>query len=426
MNHPDIAQIYDVGDSYLVMEFLEGQPLSAILKSGAVLSVRAACSIILRVADAIDYAHRHGIVHRDIKPANIMMMDDGGVKVMDFGVARLESSNLTALGTVMGSVRYMSPEQMMGERVNGRADVFSLAAVAYELLTGGAPFPGKTITEVVSRVVHGAHVPPRQADGRLPETFNAVFARAFVPRPAERYARAMDFARDLHAAAQPVLDLDIAHEPRPSAPTAAAVPAPTLKPAAAMADAVGETVLLRPDAVRSEAVLILDSDPPGARVLLDGEPVGEAPCPELGVALGRHRVRMELPGREPVSTEVELTRERPLQALTVSLPAPRADGPVRRGQYVDFGPEVVPPRRVSGKLPVYPEAARERGLTGASVVELWVGETGDVVDVAVVESAGAVLDGALLEAVAGWKFTPATVKGVPVSVRLTVQHLFRR
>src|SRR5438093_7777644 len=178
MNHPDIVQIYDIGPSYLVMEYLEGRPLSAFMKAGIPLPIRQVCSLILRVADAIDYAHRQGIVHRDIKPANIMLTDDGRVKVMDFGVARLESSTLTVAGTVLGSVRYMSPEQMMGEKVDGRADIFSLSAVGYELLTGKPPFPGKTITEVVSKVVHGQHVPPRQVDERLPEGLNSVFAKA--------------------------------------------------------------------------------------------------------------------------------------------------------------------------------------------------------------------------------------------------------
>ena len=142
LNHPGIVQIYDVGPSYMVMEFLEGRPLLAAPATGRA-SVRQVVEIVRQVADAIDYAHRHGIVHRDIKPANVMLLDDGGVKVMDFGVARLDSSTLTALGTVVGSVRYMAPEQMMGERVDGRADVFSLAAVAYEMLTGQAPVPGQ-------------------------------------------------------------------------------------------------------------------------------------------------------------------------------------------------------------------------------------------------------------------------------------------
>jgi protein TonB len=102
------------------------------------------------------------------------------------------------------------------------------------------------------------------------------------------------------------------------------------------------------------------------------------------------------------------------------------DGSVRPGQFVPFGPGVNPPRRLAGALPAYPEAARERGLEGAPVVEVWISETGDVMDVAIVESAGATLDSALLEAVAGWKYAPATLRGVAVSVRFTIQHLFRR
>src|SRR3954469_25470270 len=111
LNHPGIVQMYDIGPSYLVMEYLDGRSLAAILKAGRVFTVQEVCQVVLQVADAIDYAHEHGIIHRDVKPANIMMTDDGGVKVMDFGVARLDSSTLTVAGAVVGSVRYMAPEQ---------------------------------------------------------------------------------------------------------------------------------------------------------------------------------------------------------------------------------------------------------------------------------------------------------------------------
>lgn len=189
LHHPGIVQVFDIGPSYMVMEYLEGRSLSKALRAGVTLRVPAIVGLVQQVADAVDHAHRHGIVHRDVKPANIMLADGGAVKVLDFGVARLEASNLTAIGTVVGSVRYMAPEQMMGHPVDGRADVFSLAAVAYELLTGHSPFPGKSITEVVSRVVHGNHVPPRELDGRLPEELNLVFERAFAPQPDKRYPR---------------------------------------------------------------------------------------------------------------------------------------------------------------------------------------------------------------------------------------------
>ena len=426
LSHPDIVQIFDIGPSFMVMEFVEGRTLQELRRSGGALGVKQLASVVLRVADAVDYAHKNGIVHRDIKPANIMLASDGGVKVMDFGVARLESSTLTAAGAVVGSVRYMAPEQMMGEKVDGRADVFSLAAVAYELLTGRPPFPGESITEVVARVVHGNHVPPAQVDGRLPGPVDAVFGRAFAPRPQDRFAKAMDFARELQDVLKPVLSLSIAYPVDEAAMTRIH---PSLKPSATKAPKprLEETILIGSPPARREGVLILDSDPPQARVHLDGNPVGETPLPGLDAAFGRHVLRVEAAGRESVSTEIEVSRERPVRAITFTLPLPCPDqDAVRPGQLVTLGPEVMPPRRTSGALPAYPEAARERGLEGSPVVEVWVSEAGDVIDVALVESAGAALDAALLEAVAGWRFTPPTKRGVPVSMRMTVQHHFRR
>jgi TonB family protein len=403
LNHPGIVQIYDIGPSYLVMEYLDGQALSSVMKGGHAYTVQEVCSIILRVSDAIDYAHKHGIVHRDIKPANIMMMDDGAVKVMDFGVARLESSTLTVAGTVVGSVRYMAPEQMMGERVDARADVFSLGAVAYEMLTNRAPFPGKTITEVVGQVVHGAYVPPWQVDARLPQDLGGVFGGAFAVSPDDRYPTAMDFARDLYAAAEPVLDLHIG--PDPDRPPSAEV----------------GTTLMAPT-----GVLLVDSEPSGAQVYLDGKPLGATPVAGVAVGFGRHVLRIEKEGRDPLSAEVEVKREQPLKVLSFSLPLARAGRePLRTGQFVTFGPDVVPPARLSGAIPEYPPAARERGMEGSPVVDIWIDEKGNVMDVAIVESAGAMLDGAVLEAVAGWKFRPAAVGGTAVSVRMTLQHLVR-
>jgi TonB family protein len=426
LNHPGIVQIYDIGPTYLVMEFLEGRPLSAALREGAVLTIGQVGSMILRVADAVDYAHKNGIVHRDIKPANIMLMGDGGVKVLDFGVARLESSTLTAMGTILGSVRYMAPEQMMGQRIDGRADIFSLAAVAYELLTRQAPFPGKTITEVVSRVVHGGHVPPREVDPRLPETANGVFARAFSVRPEQRPAKAMDLARELQEALRAVSEVEIRHPIEGGAPTTIlnVVPQPEVAPIRPAAP-TGETILLNPSPSRREALLMLESDPPGGRVYLDGNPAGLTPLFALEVSFGRHVLRVEAAGRDPVSVDLELTREQALKSLSLTLPLPSTGGPPRVGRLVPFGPEMTPPRRISGAIPVYPETARERGIEGSPVVDLLIGEDGHVLDARIIDSAGALLDGALMEAVGGWRFSAASSQGVVVSVRVRVQHVFR-
>jgi TonB family protein len=411
LTHPDIVQIYDVGPSYIVMEFLEGLPLSALIKRGERLAVRRVVEIVRRMADAVDYAHRHGIIHRDIKPANVMLLEDGGVKVMDFGVARLEHSTLTALGTVVGSVRYMSPEQMMGERVDGRADVFSVAAVAYELLTGRAPFPGKTITEVVSRVVHGAHVPPRQADDRLPESLNTVFARAFAPKPADRYPRACDFARDLLEAAQPALDLEVA-------PGAAGGVARTEVPAATRTP---PPTVLAP-AVRSEGLLLLEVQPDAVRVEIDGE-AREVPERGLTLPFGRYRVGLKKDGYDGCTGEVTLDPEQPVVRLSSVLPPRGAAGGERRPGYVALGPDVTPPRRLTGELPALPATS---GLERAVSVRLdvWVGTNGEVEHALLHRPDGTAYDQALIDAVRRWRFEPARRAGVPVAVRITVQHFF--
>jgi serine/threonine-protein kinase len=423
LTHPDIVQIYDVGPSWIVMEFLEGQPLSLLLKSGERLSVRRVVQLVARVADAVDYAHRHGIVHRDIKPANIMLLDDGAsVKVMDFGVARLEHSNLTALGTVVGSVRYMSPEQMMGERVDGRADVFSVAAVAYELLTGQAPFPGKTITEVVSRVVHGAHVPPRKADQRLPATLDAVFSRAFAPKPADRYPRAADFARDLLEACAPALDLEVAPAAGLASPVRTQVPAPTSAPPAATISTAPrlepgkllETLVLadRPHVGR----LLVETAPAGARLVVDGDAVTDSAALESGLELpfGAHVVRLSAEGHQDAECVVELSPGHPVVHLQV--PLRRAAGEKALEGFLALGGDVAPPRRISGAWPSAPAGAE----AGVAIVDAYVRETGEVERVVEVSGEKGLRE-ALVRAVLGWRFRPAECKGAPVAARLRVQ-----
>jgi len=411
LSHPQIVQIFDVGASYMVMEHLEGRTLSSLLKYGPRLLVGRAAEIVGLVADAIEHAHRHGIIHRDIKPANVMLLTGGGIKVMDFGVARLDSSTLTVLGTVVGSVRYMSPEQMMGDQVDGRADVFSLAAVAYEMLTGQAPFPGKTVTEVVSRVVRGAHVPLREADARMPEALNTVFARALTAKAEARIARASEFARDLRAAAGAVLELEVGGE------LAAARQIPEESPPEA-------TVFMSSAAPAArQAVLLLESDP-AADAEVDGRKVGRTPL-ALELPFARHELRFTAEGRDVVTQSVELTADRPFQALGVTLPA-ATEGQQRVGELVAFGPGIVPPRRIVGALPLYPEAARALGLEGLVEVDLTIDGQGRSLAVSLRKSAGALLDEAMLRAVTGWRFAPASARGTPVQVRLLVRHLFRR
>jgi serine/threonine protein kinase len=143
--HPSVVTVYDLGyhtdgSPYIVMELLRGQDLATILKSGTKLSIERSTSIILPVLEGLGLAHKRGIVHRDIKPPNIFVTDDEAVKIMDFGIARFTSTVATNSGMVIGTAAYMSPEQVRGEPVDGRSDLFSTGIVLCELLTGSRPF----------------------------------------------------------------------------------------------------------------------------------------------------------------------------------------------------------------------------------------------------------------------------------------------
>src|SRR5262249_10019161 len=156
-----------------------------------------AVGILTPLADALDYAHRSGVIHRDIKPGNVFVLADGRPKLMDFGVAHLESSAMTAQGHFFGSPSYMAPEQGSGGQVAPPAAVFSLAVVAYEMITGHRPFEGASITAIMYRVVNEVPPPPRQWDFDLPAVYDDIFKRALSKNPAERYADAASLMRAL-------------------------------------------------------------------------------------------------------------------------------------------------------------------------------------------------------------------------------------
>jgi len=197
MNHPNIVKVFDLGDDYIVMEFVTGRSLATLIRAGGLTQDRG-LEIVGAVAGALDYAHAQGITHRDIKPANVMVQDDGVVKVMDFGLARIESSNLTAAGAVMGSASYMAPEIVMGRPADPRSDIFSLGVLAYETLGGSRPFPGKTVSVIMMSIVRESPRPAHEAN--LPVEFDVVFEKALAKEPERRYQSAGDFAEALRQA----------------------------------------------------------------------------------------------------------------------------------------------------------------------------------------------------------------------------------
>jgi serine/threonine protein kinase len=203
LGHPGIVTIYDVGREggmvYIAMELLEGVDLGTQSASRR-FSVTEAAGIVERVADALSFAHDRGVVHRDIKPPNIMLVGGGRVKIMDFGIARMRSSDLkTQTGMMMGTPRYMSPEQVAGRPVDQRSDIFSLGTVLYELLTGTKLFSGNDATEIMYNVSQLRPVPPSRINRQVPSMLDLVVAKALEKDAGERYQDAHQFAADLRA-----------------------------------------------------------------------------------------------------------------------------------------------------------------------------------------------------------------------------------
>lgn len=204
LNHPNIVTIYDVGKSgdvaYIAMEFLEGRELRDIMNDGGLLPVEQVLDMVAQVAQGLAYAHEHEIVHRDVKPSNIMVVRDGHVKITDFGIARMASSAVrTQTGMVLGSPKYMSPEQVMGKALDQRSDIFSLGVMLYEMLTGQAPFNGENVNAIMYQTLNAVPAPPNTLNSAVPEMANFIVAKALAKKLEDRYQDAGDLAVDLRA-----------------------------------------------------------------------------------------------------------------------------------------------------------------------------------------------------------------------------------
>jgi Protein kinase domain len=233
LSHPNIVTVFDVGQeggaAYIAMELLEGLSLHQMLKERQPLAFHTVADIIAQVADALHHAHQFKIVHRDVKPANIVVTPAGRAKLTDFGVAFVPASDVTQTGTALGSPRYMAPEQVLGQPIDARADVFSLGVVLYELLTRRTPFewPGDTsVFALMQRIAGEPHPPLRQIDPKIPAGFDRIMDRALAKRPQDRYQSAAELAHDVRNY----------HSLGGGTEFADTVPQATLRPAAAVAE----------------------------------------------------------------------------------------------------------------------------------------------------------------------------------------------
>ncbi len=255
LNHPNIVTIHDVGKAgdvvFMAMEYIEGVELKTLIGEGRPLRLAQAVSIAAQVAEGLAFAHQRGVVHRDIKPATIMVVANGPVKITDFGIARMRGSgDLTQTGMLLGSPKYMSPEQVIGKRADHRSDIFSLGVILYEMLVGAAPFNGENVTALMYQIVNFVPPAPSTVNSQVPELLDYIVAKSIAKPLEERYQDAAEFSRDLREC-----ERQLAAAASPAPPTAEArtvaqrtigvvspPPEPTLVDAAAKSSVLAQSV----------------------------------------------------------------------------------------------------------------------------------------------------------------------------------------
>lgn len=204
LNHANLVSIYDWGELdgayFIVMEYVEGETLKDLIRRQERLSGNEAVRITLHLLNGLASAHRRGIVHRDIKPQNVMLDREGNVKITDFGIARAADSGMTEVGAVLGTARYLAPEQAKGLQVDPRSDLYSVGIVLYEMLTGTVPFKGDTAVTVALKHVNEMPLEPSELVPGMPSALNQIVLKAIAKNPDDRYQSAEEFARDVRAA----------------------------------------------------------------------------------------------------------------------------------------------------------------------------------------------------------------------------------
>ena len=204
LQHPNIVTIYELGNfgsnekPYIVMEYLEGADLAGLIRMEKTVPFSEALDITIQLCKALDFAHQKRVVHRDMKPSNVRWMDDGTVKIMDFGIARIEDeTQITKSGMLVGTIHYMSPEQVRGENIDGRSDIFSTACILYEMLAGTRPFVGESATSVLYQIVNEPTPQILEDHPELPQEIEAILSKGLAKKTEDRYRSAGEMARDL-------------------------------------------------------------------------------------------------------------------------------------------------------------------------------------------------------------------------------------
>jgi serine/threonine protein kinase len=333
IQHPNVARFFDIqlGDpTFLVMEYVRGPTLEEILRAQGKLEPLRAMLLATRLAWGLHAAHTAGVVHRDLKPSNIMIAADDEVgeqpKLIDFGLARIAAlppqERLSRAGQILGTPEYMSPEQIAGVEIDGRADVYSLGCVLYRMLTGRPPFPhdGDDVKVLYSHVKNPV-VPPSQLNPEVPAALEAVVMRALAKLPADRFSSMKEMAKALP---RTIEKRRAASSQVGSGPLRRPGPPRVLFPLGALLVVLAiawASVRLHGGRAQGGSLLVITTQPPGATVLLDGKPLPEAtPTAQRGLNPGGHTVTLRKPGRAEVERQVTLEADERL-SVDVALPA---------------------------------------------------------------------------------------------------------
>ena len=446
VRHRNVCSVYgdgaDHGLLYICMEHVEGANLARAAREAGGLPTEAAWSATLQTADGLRAIHEVGVVHRDLKTANLMLDQKGVVRVMDFGIAKMHGGSggvtVTATGSLMGTPEYMSPEQLRGDDVDFRSDLYSLGVVAYELFTGTLPFLGDTPVATIVKQLHDA---PCLDVPALPGPIRPVLVRVLAKDPADRYASAEDLCRALEEA----YGVSAVTRSGPHAIPSRPPPEDDTRPVGP--GAVPESPPIVPMAVAQAALAVFavylvsaggvvappprPAPPPAAAAIVAPESratttvVRPLPAATPLVRLAARPTPQPPPSLAPAPVALALPPTAPsVAAASAGAPAAAAPAAVADAHvYLESEVDVVP-RRISGSNAAYPDwgpklARGERVSITASFV---VNEAGEVTDIRV-ERGGGVLEAVLLE-ISRWKYVPGRKGGQPVKVRVSWKHTF--